>query len=471
MRHYLLFIVPVFLLVYGCNQTSNSADKSVYIGGQIVNPNTDYFIISKDDAAIDTLYLDQNGQFGKKINNIEEGIYSFKHSPENQVMYVEPGDSLLVWLNTLAFDESINFSGKGSQKSSFLLDLFLLNEKNNELILSYYKIKPEKFASITDSIRQSRIEKLESLKKENDFSNDFLETAEASINYEYYDLRERYTFLIKKYYKEFAAKIPEGFHDYRENLDFNNEKLQSYYVYLNFIDDYLRTKSLEYCENNNIRSGKCYDLNDFDNIKRRILLIDSLSQTPGIKNEFLNKLASKSITLANTDKRIDSILNLTSEINYPDLQNLKELAQIQKAYLAGKSVAELDLLTTEGKIIEYKKLLNKPVITYTWSIYSPTHHNWQHNIIKDLRKKYPEINFVGLNIDQGETEDWKKVVEKKNYNKNFEFQIINRDMDKSTLRKYLSKMLFINKKGVIVRGDAQLNPVTFENEILEFLNK
>lgn len=470
MRYYLLGIIISAFLLTGCENSSDHSKGEVYLGGKIVNPNAGFLLLSKDDVPIDTLRLNQSGEFGKKLEGLKPGIYTFNHPPENQIMYLKPGDSIVIWLNTLQFDESINFSGKGAEESSFLLDMFLHNKRNNDLILSYYKIKPEKFAAKTDSIKKQRIAELEKLKKSNHFSDAFLDIADASINYEYYDLRERYSFLIRKYFRQFEQEIPEDFYNYRKEIDFNRENLQNFYVYLNLIDDYLRTRSIEYCERHN-SPRSCYDLNSFQNVRRRMMMIDSLSQTPDIKNEFLDRLASRSVIMASTESRIDSILNLLQKMDYSNIDEIRNLAEIHKNFLVGKSMKDKTLMNTDGEVITYAKLLDKPVITFTWSMYSPAHHKWQHRIIQDLRKKYPEVKFIGINIDQGEVKDWLKVLENNNYNKDYEFQLAKRDLDKKTLRNYISKMLFLNKDGVIVKGDAQLNPVTFEKDVVEFLNR
>ncbi|MGB8374043.1 MAG: hypothetical protein WCE57_01915 [Salegentibacter sp.] len=471
MKYYLLGIIITALLFAGCENSSNSPDGEVYLGGKIVNPNADFLLLLKDDVPVDTLRLNESGEFGEKLEGLDAGIYTFNHPPENQIMYLKPGDSVVLWLNTLQFDESINFSGRGAEESTFLLDMFLHNQRNNDLILSYYKIKPEKFAAKTDSIKKERIAELDKLKKKHHFSDEFLDIANASINYEYYDLRERYSFLIRKYFHQFEKEIPKDFYSYRKEIDFNRENLQNFYVYLNLIDDYLRTRSIEYCEKNNISRRSCYDLNAFANVKRRMKMIDSLSHTPGIKNEFLDRLASQSVIMSGTETRIDSILNLLEKLDYSNLKDIQNLAQIHKNFLVGKSMKDKTLMNTDGEVVTYAQLLDKPLITFTWSIYSPAHHKWQHKIIQDLRKKYPEVKFIGINIDQGEVKDWLTTVEKNNYNKNYEFQLAKRDMDEKTLRNYISKMLFLNKDGVIVKGDAQLNPVTFEKDVVEFLNR
>ncbi len=441
------------------------------MGGQINNPETDYVILSKENQTIDTLFLDKNNQFGKDYKNLESGIYTFKHPPENQIMYMEPGDSIVIWLNTMSFDESLNFSGEGAEKSNFLLDMFLKNRENNDLILTYYKIKPEKFAEITDSIKEQRLQTLQDLEQKNKFSEEFLNIANASINYEYYDLRERYQFLIEKYYKDVSKEIPEDFDDYRKEIDFNDERLQDYYVYTNLIDDYLRSKSIEFCQSQDNPTRNCYNLNSFTNIERRILLIDSLTEIKPLKNEFIDRLAAQSITMAENESRIDSILSLLERIEYSNMEEAENLAKIHEAYFVGNSLKNVQAENTKGEIVNYGDFIKRPTITYAWSIYAPAHHRWQHQIIKKLKQKYPELDFLGVNIDLSEREEWLRTLETFGYDKENEYQIAKRVASKETYKKYLNKVLFLDSNAIIVRGDIQFGSPDFEEEILEFLNK
>ncbi|WP_373058926.1 TlpA family protein disulfide reductase [Zunongwangia sp. H14] len=470
MRHYLIPIISVILLGTACNRSSNSSG-STYIGGEIVNPNVDYVVLSRNNRDLDTLPLDEDNQFGKHLQGLEAGIYTLKHPPENQILYLEPGDSLLIWLNTLQFDRSLNFSGRGGEKSNFLLDMFLNNQKDNDLILSNFKVKPEKFAQITDSIRQARQQKFEKLEQKQKFSDEFKQIAHTVINYEFYDLRERYSFLINKYYHSLIAEIPEDFHDYRDSINFNNKELQRYYVYTNLIDDYLRSKSIEDCDTLAPSANNCYNLSSYRNIKRRIILIDSLTSLREMKNEFLDRMAARGITMANTQERVDSIIQVLKEVNYENINQAKELATIHRNYFVGTSVNQNKLLNTSGEVTDYREILRKPTIAFVWSIHAPTHHMWQHKNIQELRRKYPAIDFIGINIDEGETSEWLRTLEASNYNKKFEYQITNRNIDKEVFRKYIYKIFFIDPSGIIVDGDAKIQSPNFETEILEFLNR
>ena len=471
MKYYILFFLIGVIFFTGCND-SQKDQKGTFVGGQIMNPYNPYFILSKDNKTIDTLFLDQNNQFGKNFKGLEAGIYSFNHPPENQIMYLEPGDSVLVWLNTMQFDESLNFSGPGAAKSSFLLDMFLNNERNNNLMLSYYKINPNEFAGITDSIKNKRKNKLEKLNEKKNFSESFLELANNSIDYDFYHLRERYTFLVKKYYNELAQQIPDDFHNYRGDLNFNDTKLKEYYGYLNFIEDYLRTRSIERCLEEYDTNADCFELHSVDNIQYRISLADSLIEKSEIKNIFINRLAIQGMVFSNNAEKIDSILNILEDINFngKNLPDLKQMAAIQKSLLPGNNIGSLSLTNFQEENIQLEDISDKPIVTYHWSMEAPEHYKWQHSIISTLREKYPELEFVGINIDNDSQQSWKNTVEVYGMNKEREYKLNSANINVNLLKNYLNKLIFLDTEGNIVNGEAQLNTPNFERQILEFLN-
>jgi len=128
------------------------------------------------------------------------------------------------------------------------------------------------------------------------------------------------------------------------------------------------------------------------------------------------------------------------------------------------------MLTTSKDTIRLKDISRNPMITYYWSVNSPGHHKWQHEIIKDLREKYPEIDFIGINIDKNQFEPWVHVIKNNSYDPKFEYQLINIRLENKLLKNYLNKLLFIERSGIIARGDAQLNTPDIETKILEFIS-
>ncbi|MEJ2114431.1 MAG: hypothetical protein P8X62_12385, partial [Flavobacteriaceae bacterium] len=68
-QYYLLFLV-LFTLV-GCQKdvTKEKGDYA-YFGGEIINPNSDYVVLSKSEEPLDTIYLDDNNRFIYKIEDV-----------------------------------------------------------------------------------------------------------------------------------------------------------------------------------------------------------------------------------------------------------------------------------------------------------------------------------------------------------------------------------------------------------------
>lgn len=444
----------------------------MYFGGLIVNPTSNFVVLLKKDVVIDTFYLNEKNRFGGKLPTAEKGLYVFKHPPENQIMYLEPGDSTLVLLNTMEFDESINFSGKGSEKSNYLNKMYLQNQANNNFILSYYQLNPVDFAEKTDSIRSHRQKNLEKLNYKHRFSEEFYNLANASINYEYYDLRERYSFLLRKYSHEDIQNLPEDFHNYREDISFNDEDLEYYYVYLNCLDDLIRTKSMELCEIEEVHFN-CDNPGNFKNTSRRILLTDSLISNSRVKNNFIDRYAAQGIIYSQSTTDLVAILELLEEIEYSGerMEDLKQMASIQNSLLPGKNIGELVLLNTKQDTVQLREISKRPKITYQWSIKSQGHYQWLHNKIGELRIKYPEVDFVGINIDKNQFSEWHAIVKNAGYNEEMEYKLNILQINEDLLKNYLNKLLFLKPTGEVVRGDVQINTLDYESKIVEFLDK
>ncbi len=69
-------------------------------------------------------------------------------------MYISPGDSIYLTLNTDQFDETLKFSGKGERVNNYIINKYLLNEKMEDEI-NYEELclsGEEKFKSRADSL-------------------------------------------------------------------------------------------------------------------------------------------------------------------------------------------------------------------------------------------------------------------------------------------------------------------------------
>ena len=108
-------LLYLFLIVLaGCGKGQKSS-SNVFFAGEIVNPTSGHVILYKADTVIDTALLDEHNRFSFRLDSVSNGLYHFNHGQEYQYVYLKKGDSLAIRLNSVAFDESLVFSGKGEE--------------------------------------------------------------------------------------------------------------------------------------------------------------------------------------------------------------------------------------------------------------------------------------------------------------------------------------------------------------------
>ncbi|MFD0933044.1 hypothetical protein ACFQ0R_10595 [Psychroflexus salinarum] len=464
------FFLCILMISIGC---SSEQDKELtFIGGRVVNPNSNYVTLEHKNKVIDTIPLDNQNNFGYRFSLDEESIYTFKHYPESQSVYLKPGDSTVLRVNTLEFDESLSFGGSSSKENNFLVDMFLMNEQGNDLILSYYKITPERFIEKTDSIMSLRFKNFDKLKSKSDFTPYFKNIAENTIKYEHYDMRERYAFLMKKYVPSKFEEFPEHFFDYRSKVNFNDSDLVSNFSYMRFLDNYLRNKSIEICKTEN---RDCFDLNDHQNIKRRLNLVHQLFDNDYLKSNFFNRFIRREIVFSQTEEQLKETLSIIKKFNLSDLdeEELYQLTQIQNKYLVGKNLSTMSLRTPSMDTIQLHQISkSEPTVLYTWSALSFKNKKNNLNKIKEFREKYPEINFISINLDFQNIGIWVNALKRFNYTSQTEFQVIS-DAPTNTygfFKNYLNRVYVLDKHYRLTDNSLSLFDPELESQILNILN-
>ena len=153
----LLLILFIITGLISCNSKSDSSCGSAFIGGQIVNPVNDHLILYDDSTPIDTLYLDKDNRFSYEIETLSPGLHGVIHGGEYQVIVLEPNDSIMLRLNTLDFDKSLVFTGKGSKKNNYLINLYNDFAAEDKLVYDISKLEPEQFLLTIDSLKNQKL--------------------------------------------------------------------------------------------------------------------------------------------------------------------------------------------------------------------------------------------------------------------------------------------------------------------------
>jgi hypothetical protein len=464
-------LILIGLLILSCD---SERQRETIVSGIIQNPTHNHIYLYQSKNVYDTITLNSDGSFHSQIDIKKPQLMVFRHPPEYQTFFMEPGDSLSFRLNTLDFDNSLMFSGDLSAENNFLMDMYLMNEADNKLILSYYKIKPEDFINKTDSIKQLRIQKLNKLTKEHDFTYDFIELAKNTINYEFYDMRERYAFLLKKYFPKKSARLTDTYFDYRNSVSFNNEQMINHIGYLRFLDDYIKNIAVDNCiKAKDAEKIDCYNLNSFHSVHNRLKIADSIFKHKSLKNKFLGRFFAQEFVYASTNKQLDSALKALNKVDIEKYrhQELKKFAEFHKHFVEGHQVNQMKLKNHNKDTVQLNQFMNKPFTAlHVWSTSTTESNRHRFALIKRLRKDYPQINFIGINIDGNQYNQWQRSIKNHNLNRNHELQALNTDNTKY-YNYYLNRFTLINQDGKIVDANILKSDSHVKHFIEQNINK
>ncbi len=411
------------LAIIGCGGKHGEC-PSVYFGGEIVNPTSDYVVLYRNDAYIDSVQLDETNRFAFRLQGIEEGLYHFDHSPELQYIYLQEGDSLLLRLNTMEFDESLVFSGQGSEINNFMVEMFLTFEEEEPLIYDSYKLDPESFSVIIDSLRSKKLQHLEEFGADNTLSEKVMSMAKASVDYNSYIYKEKYPFYHKKKTgEETIHELGDSFYGYRKNIDLNNRDLTYFRPYFDFMKYHFGNLSYMDCMKNCGTGEKPVSSHLHFN-KHKLYLVDSLVEEQELRDLLFRNIAmdyllkeheanqecqlfiDKFRILSNNEEHKEEITHLYTGIQ--SLQPERDLPNLILTNLADEEVTLKDI--SKGKT----------TVFYFWTGSQKRHFKNVTAHVNKLQEKHPNHHFVGINLKTSLSQ-WKQLVEEYGLDKSTQF--------------------------------------------------
>lgn len=456
------------LLCASCDKSSKDSCGSAWIGGEVVNPKRDYVILSKSRKIIDTVFLDDENFFLYQIKQLEPGIYFFSHN-EYQALFVEPGDSIMLRVNTLEFDESLSYTGKGADKNNFMMEMFLLNEQENELMPKFYLLSPSEFEKKMDSFTQHRTTLYDEFIAKKSPSNGFKVIAKAATDYAIFSKKELYISANarKKNYDE-NIEIPTSFYDFRKKVDMGNQQLRSYYPYYRYLGYYMDNLAYE-----QYKEEAPYDRTSFLHNYHKCSLIDSMVTNEYLKNNLLRTTAYRYFLHPKNEEEAKKMLDhfLALSTNEEDHTEVSEFADATIQLTPGHIIPNVMLLTTENTVKDLHSVFNGPTVLYFWSNQSIKHYKNIHTRASELTAKYPEYDFIGINIDT-HFKKWLKVIKNSGYNDLVEYQFDNfQEAEMKLIIESVNKAMIVDGDGTILNGNTNIFDISIEEELLGFLNK
>ena len=447
---YLLVLVTLF----SCN-TSNTIEDATYFGGEIINPKNDFVLIYKDEVLVDSVALDENNRFLYQFKNFTPGLYHFNHE-EYQYVFIEPKDSILFRLNTIDFDESLTFSGRGADKNNFIINTFLANENHEAKARKLYKLPAKKFCDRISAELQQRLNMLDMYQERYEFSNEFKNVANAHIKYHYYKIKEHYP----RYNKTQVDSINENeFYAFRKDINYNTGNLGSFYPFYEYM----------YALIDNISSKKMKQVSNhpdiFTSYNIKVNIIDSLVQNQDSKNQLLKNTALNYLSKVECKKHAQKILEKFKAHNTND-ESEKQITKLVtniSRLSKGNNLPDFNVISLNNETSNIKQLIDKPTVIYFWTSKNPRHLKSSH-----LKAKYFEENskyqFISISLDDSK-DTWKNLTTKFNFEDEYILEKPYHTKE-DLLIQNISKIYVLDENAKILSADLNI----FDTKFLQKLN-
>jgi hypothetical protein len=445
---------------WGC-QPPVENNSPVFIAGEIVNPTDPYVILFKGEQPVDSARLDAQNRFVLRIDSLENGLYNFFHRSEFQYIYLEQGDSMQVRLNTVAFDESLVFSGSGDVINNFLIDFFLESEGEENLIReSLIPMEPEAFSVQLDSLKIRKLRQLEELKSEFPITDGAYHTAQSSILYKNYYYKEKYPFWHRQLTGDATGvhDLPGDFYAYRNDVSYDDPSLTFLKPYHDFMIYHIGNLAYMGCKKAcEIKDDKVGNQLHFN--QHQLQLIDSLVTGDELRDNLFRTVAFDYLLKYDSEENLEQFMtdfHKRSE-NNRHFHEIEALSQAIRNLSADRQMPDLKVENPAGEIQSLKEIAaDGPVVFYFWS--GPQQHHLS-NItrrVRALNKEYQDYRFVGICL-RTEKARWKSMLN--TYALDSEDQYWAEDFEDfaHTLVVYHPYKSILTRDGKIVNGFANLN--------------
>lgn len=457
---YFYTILPFILLLFSCKKDNEDGEYTAYFGGEVLNPNTNFILLYKDNTIIDTLFLNEKNIFFKKFDSLAAGMYKFVHDSEYQYVFFDKNDSLLVRINTIMFDKSLVFTGKGDKKNNFLINQYNNIEKDKYNYFETFDYSIPKFNSYIDSIHYKNKKYYLKRKEEINWGENFDKYAKATYEYSYHTKKEFYPLVYQiRNGKSIINNLPEGYYNYRKKIDFNDEELCNYSPFIQYLTAMLN--NMAYCKSK--QTEECSFINNIN----KLYITDSIFKNKNTKNVLLKKLA---LIYFMQDQDIDNnkeYINTFQEISTDkkDLQEINLISENIKNLASDNFLPNIKLENSNNKIIDSKNVIAANTVIYFWDINFYSHYNAVHKKINVLKSKFPNYIFVGICIENN-SGLWKSKIKSFKINNVNHFRTTNIDTlaDKWYVNK-IHRTIVIGSNGKIKNAFTSIFENEFENEL------
>jgi hypothetical protein len=374
-------------------------------------------------------------------------------------VFFDKNDSLMIRLNSNDFDNTLMFCGRGDEKNNFMMELYLKDMKLKNDLFDVYE-QPEKvFSKYLEASNKKITELYRKRKTFIKWSEEFDEVAKANIQLNYAYKKEVFPIVHEfKTGENIKNSLPKSYYNYRKKIDVNQANLLYYSPFINYMTSMLNNVVLTNTK------GYLDDMSLENNIKK-LEIADTLIKNKHVKNLVVNNIANMYLLSDQCSVNNGKFFTLYSKMVSDQKMKVKVMetaSNIQK--LRNNNVLpEISVLDTNNKKVQLSELITKKTIIYFWTKQSESHSFYSHKKVDELKAKYPDIQFIAININNSQ-EDWLKEIEIKKYVNSIELRAIDfEELKNKWVINKVYRTLIINKNGTINNAFVSLFDANFES--------
>ncbi|WP_338351081.1 hypothetical protein [Nonlabens tegetincola] len=465
------YLLLLLVTITSCEEKQRDI---TYLGGKVVNPRAGFVIIHNYSDFRDTLELDEQQRFSFVNNNFKTGWYTFHHGDEYQSVYIKKGDSLKWRFNSKSFDESLAFTGSRAKENNYLINLYIELEQLNDQITARYNQQPKDFKKYIDSIIKAQKKRLLKVAKVQEFDPKFVADAEKLIEWNGWSRLERYPYTHFGKTDFLQAKgLPSNFFSHRNSTNINDIDNQNMYTFPSYVRSLVSNLSLYQCSLDK-GNGADVHLGSLDYRKKKLKVIDSIFTVDELKDIYASAEVRNYIRSHKGDETVQSMIDVFTEISSNDelVAQINGLASTYINLSPGNEIPNFELYNTEKNEVKINEVIDRMSVLFFWSYEDEDYAIRIHNQIRDLRTKYPEIKFIGINIDNPNSDLWNKANKRLAFNPKHEYQI----RDPKTINSQLAlskknRSMVVSSRGIIMDPNINLFHYKIETTLLGYLSR
>lgn len=410
MKRFLL-IALISAGLWACQKQSDSEQSTVISG--TITPAKEGYISLNFGAFLDSAKISKEGNFSMSLIPEMSGTGMLIFANTFTQVYLEPGKSLSLEITPQNFPNNVEYGGELGPVNNYLRLARKLDRNTAISNEDLYKLKPDSFIHLTDSIRGLKMQLLkEYVMRYPEMDSAFVTRHKTDVQYAWAIQKLRYpgysTLLTGQ-----IPDLPESYHiSYLSQVEINNPNLMISTVFQSFLKEYLDFKQALYQEDN-------------PNIAK-LWFPESVARFRVIQQEFTDTLVRDYVLLSSMNDHLDNygtdhletfLTNFQIHCKNEEykshidqkFQNLKKLER-------GQAAPVFTALDPEGNTVSLSDFAGSLMYINLWATWSPWSLQeipWWESLIRKFESR--GVKFVSISMDFAkDMNNWKYILNDKN---------------------------------------------------------